>query len=142
MTTADQAASALGNIPGPMMAWLILGAGAAITVAAIGIAALVRRGLKVLDAITDRGDGQGGVPPIARRLAQADAPTQAISMRDVAAVPQLEGITACPGFCDDLTVVGDVKNCTCKRPCGRAWCGRVRSVVPVTWEQERERGWR
>lgn len=140
---SDQATTALDNIPGPMLAWLILGAGAAITVAGIGIATAVIaarrwwRGRARLRDLMDRGDGQGGIPPIARRLSQADAQTEAISMRDIVVRPQLEDI--CPQFCDNLAEVGDPASCGCAGPCGRAWCSRLRNPVPVTWT-EREEG--
>jgi hypothetical protein len=76
--------------------------------------------------------------PIARRLRDAEAPTQAISMRDLTA---MERVTPCPQFCDDLTSPGDPGACRCTGPCSRAWCTRRReaSPVPVTWT-EREEG--
>ena len=78
-----------------------------------------------------------GVPPIARRLNQADAQTEAISMRDIVVRPQLEDI--CPQFCDNLAEVGDPASCGCAGACGRSWCPRRRNPVPVTWT-EREEG--
>jgi hypothetical protein len=141
------AASDLGNIPAGMAIWLILGAGAAITVALVGLGTAViaarrwwRSRLRLRD-LTDDGDGQGGVPPLARRLDQAGAPTEAISMRDITAMERL--IPACPEFCADLTRPGDGADCTCPAPCGRTWCTRQREQhrgpVPATWT-EREEG--
>jgi hypothetical protein len=75
--------------------------------------------------------------PVARRLRDAGAPTEAISMRDMVIRPQLEDI--CPQFCDNLAEVGNPASCGCGGPCGRAWCPRKRSPVPVTWT-EREEG--
>lgn len=79
-----------------------------------------------------RGDGQGGIPPIARRLAQAEARTEAISMRDVAG--------RCTWCADPAYTIPE--HCTCQEPCeGIEWCGAwwPGNPVPVTWT-ERERG--
>ena len=129
----DQAASALGNISPADQFWYWLAAMAIVCL--IGIATA-----KVIDGWRwwrDRPrDGQGGVPPIARRLRDAEAPTQAISMRDITA---MERVTPCPQFCDDVARVGDPGACGCPAPCRRAWCPKRRSAVPVTWT-EREEG--
>jgi hypothetical protein len=131
-----------------IFAWIAVPFAVLITVIAV---VRRRRGLTVITAIRrhraalaglmDRGDGQGGVPPVARRLAQAEARTEAISMRDVTA---MERVTPpCPQFCADLTKPGDGADCKCPAPCGRDWCTRKRELarnpVPVTWT-EREEG--
>jgi hypothetical protein len=103
----------------------------------VGVILAVRH-WRALGSLMDHGGGQGGVPPIARHLRDAEAPTQAISMRDLTA---MERITPCPQFCDDLSSPGDPDACRCAAPCSRAWCTRRRegSPVPVTWT-EREQG--
>ena len=111
-------------------AWIVIPF-AAVTGVILGV-----RHWRSLGSLMDRRDGQGGVPPIARRLRDAEAPTQAISMRDLTA---MERVTPCPQFCDDLARVGDPGACGCPAPCPRAWCPKRRSAVPVTWT-EREEG--
>jgi hypothetical protein len=119
-------------------------AGAAIVWSGLGLLILAMAAfgagqwLRRVRDVMDTGDGQGGVPPIAGRLSDAEAPTQAISMRALAVNPAMEG-APCPQFCGNLAEVGDPASCGCGGPCGRAWCPRKRNPVPVTWG-EREEG--
>jgi hypothetical protein len=140
------AASDLGNIPPGDQLWYWLAFVAILCLLGCAVAGVIdgwrwwRSRLRLRD-LTDDGDGQGGVPPLARRLDQAGAPTEAISMRDITAMERL--IPACPEFCADLTRPGDGADCTCPAPCGRTWCTRQREQhrgpVPATWT-EREEG--
>lgn len=126
-----------------IFAWIAVPFAVLITVIAVvrhrrrlTVITAIRRHRAALADLMDRGDGQGGIPPIARRLNQAAARTEAISMRDITA---MERITPCPQFCDNLAEVGDPASCGCGGPCGRSWCPRRRNPVPVTWT-EREEG--
>lgn len=128
------AASDLGNIPPWDQLWYWL--------AGIGILCLLGCAAAVAidgwHAWRSRPRARPAAPPAVHPV---DAPTQAISMRDIVVRPQLEDI--CPGFCDNLGQPGDPQACTCLGPCGRDWCTRKReqwrNPVPVTWA-DRERG--
>jgi hypothetical protein len=110
-----------------------------------------QRHRRALAGLMDDGDGQGGVPgrgehPAATRaMALGDLVISAegermLQARSAALTPDAltQPIAWC-GFCDNLAEVGDPASCGCLGACGRAWCPRKRSAVPVTWT-EREEG--
>lgn len=138
---ADYGPFILGALPYAGIEALKIAAWIIVPFALIIAVILIARHRRALAALMDDGDGQGGIPPVARRLNQAEARTEAISMRDVTA---MERVTPpCPQFCADLTKPGDGADCKCPAPCGRDWCTRKRELarnpVPVTWT-EREEG--
>jgi len=138
---ADFGGYVIGALPYAAAEALRIGAWCTLPFIVVAVVILAVRHRRRLADLMDRGDGQGGIPPVARRLNQAGAPTEAISMRDVTA---MERVTPpCPQFCADLTKPGDGADCKCPAPCGRDWCTRKRELarnpVPVTWT-EREEG--
>lgn len=133
MTPAE---SALSNIPGPMLAWLILGAGAAITVAGVGIGAAViavrrwwRGGARQLARVERHAAiDQAARTPVTRAMSLGDLVINRETERYAAhkASAPTEAITHCP-WCHNLSPVPYPEDCNCGgRPCGVTWCCAAR----------------
>lgn len=134
----------------PDVVWLL--AALCALLAGIGCLAAARR-IAGGNARRRQARRERDLPALARAIGNAERRTRAMALGDLVISPEGERMLqarsaaltpdalteAWCGFCDNLAEVGDPASCGCLGACGRAWCPRGRSPVPVTWT-EREEG--